>query len=168
MLRSPWLGVLAIVVAGVIGFALSDEGAGARTLASVTVTIRPTRETGAGWDFGGGMPDPKVTVMQADRVLATCEAKDQLKPTCVVNATLGPEATRVIVVDVDQSDDDMIGELVLATGEPTTHGTGAVQAVDVVTSGGGGAWQRLRALWIALGIGTAIAFALALYRRRHA
>lgn len=168
MLRSPWLGLLAVVVAGVIGFVLSDGGAGARTLASVTVTIRPTRDTGAGWDFGGGLPDPKVTVLQADRVLATCEAKDEVKPTCLVNARLGPEAVRVLVVDIDQSDDDAIGELVLALDDPTTHGAGALQAVDVATSGGGDAWQRFRALWIALGIGLAIAVALAVYRRRHA
>ena len=59
MLRSPWLGVLAVAVAGIVGYALSDGHAGARTLASVTVTIRPARDTGAGWDFGGGAPDPR-------------------------------------------------------------------------------------------------------------
>lgn len=167
MLRSPWLGVLAVAVAGIVGYALSDGHAGARTLASVMVTIRPARDTGAGWDFGGGAPDPRITVMQGERVLATCEAKDQLKPTCAVNAALDRGPVRVVVVDVDQSDDDEIGELVLDLSATTTTGQGAVQAVDVAMSGGAGAWQKFRALWIALAIGFAIAVALALYRRRH-
>ena len=165
MLRSPWLGVLALVVAGVIGYALSDGDSGQRTLASVTVSIRPTRDSGAAWDFGGGMPDPRVTVLQGDAALATCESKDQVKPVCVVGKPLEAGRVRVVVVDVDQSDDDAIGELEIDLDAMTT-GTGAVQSVDVVTSGGGGAWQRFRALWIALAIGLAIAVALALYRRR--
>lgn len=167
MLRSPWLGVLVLVVAGVIGYALSDAGDGQRTLASVTVSIRPTRDTGPAWDFGGGLPDPRVTVLQGDAALATCETKDQLKPVCVVGKPLGAGAVRVVVVDVDQSDDDVIGELELDLAATTTGG-GAVQSVDVVTTGGGGAWTRFRALWIALAAGLAIAVALALYRRRHA
>ncbi|MDQ3338140.1 MAG: hypothetical protein M4D80_23490 [Myxococcota bacterium] len=168
MLRSPWLGVLALVVAGVIGYALSDGGAGAPRLESVTVTIRPTRDNGAAWDFGGGLPDPKITVQQGDTALATCEAKDQLKPTCAVHATLEQGTLRVVVVDVDQSDDDVVGELAIAPAATTTAGSGALQAVDLVTTGGGGAWARFRALWIALAIGLAIAVALALYRRRDA
>ena len=168
MLRSPWLGVLAIAIAGVVGYMLSDGHSGERTLASVTVTIRPTRDTGAGWDFGGGLPDPKITVMQGDQVLARCEVKDQLKPTCAVNAPLATGAVRVIVVDADQSDDDQVGELALDLAEPTTTGQGAVHSVDVATTGGGGAWQKFRALWIALAIGLAIAGALAVYRKRHA
>lgn len=176
MLRSPWLGMLAIAVAGIVGYALSDTGTPAsttRTLDAVTVTIRPTRDTGAGWDFGGGLPDPKITVQQGDRVLATCEAKDQLETTCRVGApidrTQGP--VRVVVVDVDSSDDDAVGELALALDEPTTHGDGAIQSVAIVAHGGAQAaspWQRFRALWIALAIGLATAVALALHRRRHA
>ena len=168
MLRSPWLGVLAVAIAGVVGYVLSDGHAGARSIASVTVTIRPTRDTGAGWDFGGGAPDPKITVMQGERVLARCEAKDQLKATCAVNAPLDSGPVRVLVVDADQSDDDEIGELVLDLGTPTTTGQGALQAVDVTLTGGAGAWQKFRPLWISLAIGLGIAIALALYRRRHA
>ena len=168
MLRSPWLGVLALVVAGVIGYALSDGDGGGRTLASVTVSIRPTRDSGAGWDFGGGLPDPKVTVLQGETVLATCEAKDQIKPRCAVGKPLGAGKLRVVVVDVDQSDDDTIGDLELDLAEPTTTGTGAVQTVEVATTGDDSAWARFRALWIALAIGLAIAVALAVYRRRYA
>ena len=170
MLRSPWLGVLAVLVAGIVGYVLSDNHASDRTLESVTVTIRPTRDTGAAWDFGGGMPDPKITVAQGETTLAACEVKDSLKPTCAVNKAIDPAAgaVRVIVVDADSSDDDTVGEIVLDLGETTTTGAGAVQAVDIVASGGGGAWQRFRALWIALAIGIAIAVALALSRRRHA
>jgi len=170
VLRSPWLGILAIVVAGVVGYALSDGHAGPRTIASVTVKIRPTRDTGAGWDFGGGLPDPKVTVVQGDSVLASCEAKDKLELVCVVNAQIdrAKGGVRVVVVDIDSSDDDAVGELVLDLESATTTGAGAVQAVDVATSGGGGAWQRFRALWIALAVGLAIAVALAGYRNRQA
>jgi len=172
VLRSPWLGALAILIAGVIGYVLADGQDGSEsTLASVTVTIRPTRDTGAAWDFGGGMPDPKTTVMQGETVLASCETKDTLKPTCAVAKTIdrGQGPVRVVVVDADASDDDLIGELVIDLGVVTTTGTGAVQAVDVAaTASGAGAWERLRALWIALAIGVSIAIALALYRRRHA
>ncbi len=167
MLRSPWLGVLVLVVAGVLGYALSEGDGGPRTLGSVTVTIRPTRDTGAGWDFGGGLPDPKITVLQGDTVLATCELKDQLKAPCAVGKPLDPGAVRVAVVDVDQSDSDLVGELELDLSAATTTGTGAVQAVDVAITGGDGAWTRLRALWIALAIGLSIAVALALYRRQR-
>jgi hypothetical protein len=165
VLRSPWLGLLVVVVAGVAGYALSDGGSGERTLQSVTVSIRPTRDTGAAWDFGGGLPDPRVTVLQGDAALATCEAKDQLTPVCVVNKVLATGPVRVTVVDVDQSDDDVIGELELDL-DATTTGAGALQSADVTTRGGGGAWVRFRALWIALAIGFAIAGALAVYRRR--
>jgi hypothetical protein len=170
VLRSPWLGVFAIVVAGVVGYALSDGDAGPQTIASVKVKIRPTRDTGAGWDFGGGLPDPKLSVVQGDRVLAKCEAKDKLELPCVVDAPIdrGKGAVRVVVVDADSSDDDVVGELVLDLDSATTTGPGAVQTVDIVTSGGGGAWKRFRALWIALAFGLAIATALAVYRRRQA
>lgn len=176
-MRSPWLGVLAVLVAGVIGYVMSDgghAGGGSRRIESVALTIRPTRDTGAGWDFGGGAPDPKVTVLQGETTLATCELKDTLAPTCVVGATIdgakGP--VRVTVVDVDSSDSDAIGELVLDLGQPTTTGTGALQAVAAKMSGGGAnstsAWRRFRPLWIALAAGIAVAFGLARYRRRGA
>jgi hypothetical protein len=173
VLRSPWLGVLAVLVAGVIGYVMSDSHAsGSRRIESVTVTIRPTRDTGAGWDFGGGAPDPKITVMQGETALATCEAKDTLTPMCAVNATIDSDKgpVRVAVVDVDSSDSDAIGELVLDLGQPTTTGSGALQAVTAKLSGsaGGSAWQRFRPLWIALAVGCAIAFGLARYRRRGA
>jgi hypothetical protein len=173
VLRSPWLGVLVVLVAGVIGYVMSDgHGGGARRIESVTVTIRPTRDTGAGWDFGGGAPDPKVTVLQGEVALATCEAKDTLTPTCAVNMAIeadkGP--VRVTVVDVDSSDSDAIGELVLDLGQPTTTGSGALQSVAAKLSGGAGssAWQRFRPLWIALAAGFAIAIGLAMHRRRGA
>lgn len=173
MLRSPWLGVLAILVAGVIGYVLSDGGRrGTRRLESVTVTIRPTRDTGAAWDFGGGAPDPKVTVLQGDTVLASCEAKDTLTPACAVDVTVAADKgpVRVAVVDVDTSDSDDIGELVLDLGAPSTTGPGAIVAVAVKTSGGGAAsaWQRFRPFWLALAIGLAIATGLAMHRRRRA
>ena len=171
MLRSPWLGVLAITVAGIIGYVMSDGHAvGTRRLESVTATIRATRDTGAGWDFGGGAPDPKIVVTQGDATLATCEAKDTLTPTCAVHAVLDGSPVRVSVVDVDTSDSDAIGELVLDLREPTTTGSGALQAVAVHQrgSGGGGAWQRFRPLWIALAVGIAIAAALRAHRRRRA
>lgn len=169
MLRSPWLGPLAFAVAGVIGYALS-EGPSARTVDAVTVTIRPTRENGAGWDFGGGLPDPKITVGQGDHVLATCEAKDQLKVTCAVRAPLDRTrgALKITVVDVDSSDDDLVGELVADPDAPVTTGTGAVQAIELRTRGGDDPWRRFRPLWIALAIGLALAAALARYRQRHA
>lgn len=159
MLRSPWLGLLAVLVAGIVGYALSD-GEVERVVDEVTVTIRPTRDNGAAWDFGGGLPDPRVRVEGPSGVLATCEAKDVVKLACKVGARA--EGVRVVVVDVDSSDDDVIGELAL--GAPPT---GALQ-LDAAMRGGGGAWQRLQALWIALAVGFAIAGALAVYRRRHA
>lgn len=177
MLRSPWLGVLAILVAGVVGYTLSDGGASGagtpRRIESVTATIRPTRDSGTPWDFGRGAPDPRVTVSQGETVLATCEAKDTLTPTCAVNATIdaakGP--VRVAIVDVDASDSDDIGELVLDPNVLVTTGSGALQAVAVKQTGGAapthpGAWQRFRPLWIALAVGIAVALALARYRRR--
>ncbi len=173
MLRSPWLGVLAIVVAGVVGYALADgNGAGASTtIESVTITIRSTRDNGAAWDFGGGLPDPKITVDQAGAVLAECAAKDQLKVTCRIDRHVdranGP--IRVMVIDTDSSDNDTVGELQLDLDQATTAGTDALQSVDVASTGGAtGPWLRFRALWIALAIGVAIAVALACYRRRHA
>src|SRR5436190_1297856 len=80
---TPWLGGLAIVIAGIAGYVLSDASPG-ETLEAVVVEIRPQRDSGAGWDFGGGMPDPRVRVEQAGKVLATCEAKDVVKLTCAV------------------------------------------------------------------------------------
>jgi hypothetical protein len=177
VLRSPWLGVLAVLVAGVIGYLMSDGGrggGGTRRIESVTVTIRPTRDTGAGWDFGGGAPDPKITVLQGETMLATCELKDTLTPTCVVGATIdgAKGLVRVAVVDVDSSDSDAIGELVLDLAQPTTTGTGALQAVTAKVAGGEAsstsAWRRFRPLWLALAVGIAVAFGLARYRRRGA
>lgn len=166
MLRSPWLGVLAVALAGIAGYILSDPAPPARVLDEVTVTLRATRDTGAGWDFGGGLPDPRVTVERAGVVLATCEGRDVLALACKVGKRVdGP--VRVTVIDVDSSDHDVMGTLELADAHAT--GGGAVQAVDARFSGGGdGAWQRFRPLWIALAIGLAIAGALAQYRRRHA
>ena len=166
MLRSPWLGPLAIAIAGVIGYVLSDGNAPSR-LASISIAIKPVRDTGAKWDFGGNLPDPRVRVEHgAGQVLATCEAKDVLELTCNVDAEIS-EAVRAIVVDVDSSDDDPIGEATIAL-DGTTTITGALQSVSPALAGGGGAWQRFRALWIALAIGAAVAGALSLYRRRHA
>ena len=165
MLRSPWLGPLAIAIAGVVGYVLSDGNAEAE-LESVTITIKDTRENGAKWDFGGGLPDPRVRVERASVLLATCEAKDQLKVTCNVGATI-TEPARVVVVDVDSSDDDPIGEASIALDGASTT-TGALHAVEVALVGGGGPWRRFRALWIALAIGVAVAGALSVYRRRHA
>ena len=160
VLRSPWLGLLAIAVAGVVGYALSDTGQAARVIDGITVTIRATRDNGAAWDFGGGLPDPKIRVEHAGTVLATCEHENTLKATCKVGKRAdGP--VRVIVDDIDTSDHDRIGELQL--GAPTS---GALQVE--ATTASAGAWERLRALWIALAIGLALAGALAVYRRRHA
>ena len=161
MLRSPWLGLLAILVAGIVGYALSDASRVARVLDDVTVTIRPTRDAGGAWDFGGGMPDPKITIEHDGKVLASCEAKDQLRVTCKVRARID-KPVRVNVIDIDNTDHDLIGEQAL-----DAPSTGAL-VVEYRTSGGGNAWERFRALWIALAIGCAIAGALAMYRRRHA
>jgi hypothetical protein len=166
VLRSPWLGPLAITIAGIVGYVLSDGGDGGSTLDQVTVTIKETRESGAKWDFGGGMPDPRILVEQAGKPLATCESKDQLKATCRVGAAIDRSVVvNVTVVDVDSSDDDPIGTAGVNL-DGGTSTTGSVLAVDAQTSGGGGAWQRFRPLWIALGIGLAIAIVLARYRRR--
>ncbi len=168
MLRSPWLGVLAIVVAGIVGFALSGN-TGPLTLDAVTVKVRPTRDSGAPWDFGGGLPDPKVSVDQAGRGLAACpEVKDKLEVTCHVGAPIDDDrSVRVMVVDADTSEDDMIGEI--AVDPAVGHVAAGPLEVDLVTSGGASnAWQRFRALWIALAVGLAVAGALAWYRRRHA
>jgi hypothetical protein len=158
-MRSPWLGVLVISIAGVVGYMVSDAKP-EETLDAVAVDIRPTRDTGAGWDFGGGMPDPRVRVEQAGTVLATCEAKDVVKLTCAVGKAVDRAKVRVIVVDIDSSDDDPIGDAKLdeSSGALTTH---------AILSGGAGAWTRFRALWIALAIGIVIATGLAILRRRR-
>ena len=160
MLRSPWLGLLAIAVAGITGYALSDASRVERVLEDVTVTIRPTRDTGGAWDFGGGLPDPQIRVEHDGNVLATCEAKDVLRVTCPVRARID-KPVRVSVIDVDNTDHDLIGEQAL-----DAPSTGALVVAHRL-SGGGNAWERFRALWIALAIGLAIAGALAMYRRRH-
>jgi hypothetical protein len=140
---------------------LSDD-ASTQTIEDVRVTIRPTRDAGTPWDFGGGLPDPKVRVEAGGKVLATCpEVKDTLVTTCHVGASAEGKV-RVIVVDVDSKDDDVIGEVVLGD-----DATGAL-TVQATTHGGAGPWQRFRALWIALAIGAVVAGALAMYRRRHA
>ena len=166
MLRSPWLGLLAVAIAGIAGYVLSNPEPASRVLEAVTVELRATRDSGAGWDFGGGLPDPRVEVERAGRTLATCEGKDVLAVTCNVGVAVdGP--VRVTVIDVDSSDHDAMGTLDVA-GDRVT-GNGAVRAVDPrFSTAAAGAWQRFRPLWIALAIGLAIAAALAVYRRRHA
>jgi hypothetical protein len=159
VLRSPWLGVLAIVIAGIVGYALSDR-IPSETLEDVTVEIRATRDNGAGWDFGGGLPDPRVRVEQSGQVLATCEAKDTLKLACPVGKPITRRSVRVIVVDVDSSDDDPIGDVEIG------GVSGALSTRASVSSGG--PWTRFRPLWIALAIALAFAAALAVHRRRQA
>jgi hypothetical protein len=167
VLRSPWLGPLAITIAGVLGFMLSDDHAGEVVIEDVTVTIRETRETGARWDFGGGLPDPRIRVEQAGLLIAQCPAvKDRLTATCAVNARVNRSRGefRVSVVDADASDDDAVGEAVLDLGHAVA-GTGSLVSVETRTHGGETPWERFRALWIALAIGIAIAGGLAVYRR---
>lgn len=159
MLRSPWLGVLAIVIAGIAGYAAS-EGSLEERLDAVVVEIRPTRDTGAGWDFGGGLPDPRIRIEQAGSVVATCEAMDTLKTSCAVGKVVDRAKVRVIVLDVDSSDDDPIGDVKLG------EASGAL-STQAIASGGAGPLVRFRALWIALAIGIGVAGALAIYRRRH-
>ncbi|MEO7097669.1 MAG: hypothetical protein ABI175_30690, partial [Polyangiales bacterium] len=108
-------------------------------------------------------------VEQAGSVLATCEQKDQLKTTCRVGARIDRDkgAVRVAVIDVDSKDPDTVGE-VLVELDQSSQTAGAL-TIDLATTGGtGGPWHRLRALWIALATGLAVAVALAFYRRRHA
>ncbi|HLL24892.1 MAG TPA: hypothetical protein VK427_22315, partial [Kofleriaceae bacterium] len=171
VLRSPWLGPLVIAITGLVGFVLSPGHASAPTLDRVTVSIRATRDSGAGWDFGGGQPDPRITVAQGTTLLATCEAKDQRQATCEVGARIERDkgAVRVSVVDVDTTDHDTVGDLVIDLGQVTTPGGGALERVDVVMRDtDNGAWARMRPLWIALAIGVVVALVLLVYRRRDA
>ncbi|MDQ3369942.1 MAG: hypothetical protein M3680_31370 [Myxococcota bacterium] len=172
-LRSPWLGPLIIAACGVIGFVVSGSEE-PRVLEEVRVTVRPTRDNGSPWDFGRGLPDPAIRIVQGGRTLASCpEVKDQLHVTCAVMVRLvaGDAPLRVIVVDGDSGEDDAIGELVLAldgSARSTITGAGALQVVEAVTRGGAPPGVRYRPLWITLGIGVVLALALALYRRRLA
>jgi len=171
-LGSPWVGGAVIAVAGAIGLAFVDERAAELTLDEVSVTVRAKRDSGSPWDFGGGLPDPVVRVEQAGRVLASCpEARDRLEVRCPVNARLARDAgaVRVIVVDKDSADDDVIGELALvlpARGRATQPGPGALASVDVATRDGGRRLARLVPLWIGLGAGVLIALGLFVVRRR--
>ncbi|MBA3820602.1 MAG: hypothetical protein H0X17_17050 [Deltaproteobacteria bacterium] len=172
-LRSPWLGPLIIAACGVIGFVMSGSEA-PRVLEEVRVTVRATRDNGSPWDFGRGLPDPEIRVVQGDRTLASCpEVKDRLQATCATSVRIvaGAGPLRVLVADGDSGEDDAIGELVLAldgSARSTITGAGALQTVEAVTRGGEAPGLRYRPLWITLGLGVALALALALYRRRLA
>lgn len=82
----------------------------AYTLAAIEVVLPPTKDTGLGWDVGGGPPDPFVVVRQAGRTLATTDRQqDSLAARWELNVVFDrSQPLQIDVLDRDVANDDPV------------------------------------------------------------